>query len=238
MAEQATLEGFNAAALRVGVTGAMRTAPLGTEVQKDFSKKYDTETYLNRGYLSPDGVAIEFDEDTNELIPWQEMVAIRRDITKSVKTIQVTLWQFTKENAELYFGVPGGTIVVNEDGSWYLDEEGVPEFEHQQVVLDVVDGNKAMKLTMLDAQVTERSGMTIKRDEAIGLQVTLSGYPAGVEYAEQGLEGVTNRWIFSASWDGSGATGPVTGGGDNPTDPGDDNGSGDGDDNGSAEGNE
>lgn len=210
MAEQATLAGFRAAALRVGVTGALRTAPVGTAVPTMITDKYDPTVFLNRGYLSPDGVEISFEEDTNEFIPWQEMVAIRRDITKSVKTVKVTLWQFTRDNAELYFGVPGGSVVVNADGSWYFDEGGVPEFEHSQVCIDVVDGDKAMRMIMLDAQVTERTGMTIKRDEAIGLELTLSGYPAGVEYEDQGLSGKTARWLFSASWDATGAKGDQT----------------------------
>lgn len=225
MAEQSALEGFKAAAARVGVTGAMRVAPLGTKPKTDLKSKYDTDTYRNLGYLSPDGVTINFDESTQEYIPWQEMTAIRRDITQSVKTVQVTLWQFTKENAAMYFGVPGGQIVVNEeDDTWYFDEGGVPEFEHQQVILDVIDNNKAMRLTMYDAQVTERSGLTIKRDEMIGLQITLSGYPAGPEYASAGedgksLEGKTNRWLFSNSWSADGPGDDVNGGddGDSPS---------------------
>lgn len=209
MAEQATLEGFNAAALRVGVTGALRSAPLGTEPRTDFTTKYDTDVYHNWGYLSPDGISIEFDEDTNEYIPWQEMVAVRRDITKSVKNIQVTLWQFTRDNAARFFGVPGGDVTVNEDGTWGFDEEGVPEFMHEQVILDIVDGNRAAKLTLFDAQITARSGLTIKRDDAIGLQITLSSFPAGSEYAAE-LQGKTTRWLFSENWDGSGATGGGT----------------------------
>lgn len=210
MAEQATLEGFEAAALRVGVTGALRTAAIGTKVMTDFKEKYDTSIYLNRGYISPDGVEISFDEDTNEFIPWQEALPIRRDITKSVKAIKVTLWQFTRDNASLYFGVPGGQIKVNDDGSWYFDEGNLPEFEHQQCVLDVVDGDKAMRITLLDAQVTGRSGMTFKREDAIGLEITLTGFPAGKEYADQQLSGKTARWLFSAGWDGSGAKGATS----------------------------
>lgn len=210
-ATQGTLEGFRAAALRVGVTGALRTAAVGTEVAENFKTKYDPTIHINRGYLSPDGVAINFDEDSNEFIPWQEMAAIRRDITKAVKSIKVTLWQFTRDNAGFFFGVPGGRIKVDpEDGSWHFDEGGVPEFEHEQVIVDVVDGTKAMRVTLLDAQVTEREGLVIKRDEAIGLTITLTGYPAGPEYASQGLEGKTARWLFSSSWDGSGATGSTS----------------------------
>ena len=210
MAQQATLQGFEAAALRVGVTGAVRTAKVGTMVPTSFTSTYDDTIYTNRGYLSPDGVEISFEEDTNEFIPWQEMLAIRRDITKAVKSVKMTLWQFTKDNAAMYFGVPGGNVVINEEGSWYFDEGGVPEFEHNQLIIDVVDGNKAMKLVLLDAQVTERAGLTFKRDEAIGLELTFTGYPAGSEYAAQGLSGKTARWMFSDSWDATGAKGKTS----------------------------
>lgn len=216
MAEQDTLSGFRAAALRVGVTGALRTAALGTEVAKNFEKKYDPTIHVNRGYLSPDGIAINFDDESNEFIPWQEVNPIRTDLTRAVKSVQVTLWQFTRDNAELYFGVPGGQIQVNEDGSWYFDEGDTPEFESQQWIIDVLDGDKAMRLYLLNAKVSERSGMTIQRGEAIGLQITITSYPAGEEYANQpGLERKTARWLFSAGWDGSGATGGVSSGGDN-----------------------
>ncbi|EEI16276.1 Ig domain-containing protein [Corynebacterium lipophiloflavum] len=211
MPNQDTLSGFRAAALRVGVTGALRTAALGTNVPTDFSGKYDPTIHINRGYLSPDGIAINFDDETNEFIPWQEVNPIRTDMTRAVKSVQLTLWQFTRENAELYFGVPGGDIVVNADGSWYFDEGDAPEFENQQCIIDVVDGDKAMKLILLNAKVSERSGMTIQRGEAIGLQITLTSYPAGAEYAAQpGLERKTARWLFSAGWDGSGASGAVS----------------------------
>lgn len=210
MATQDTLSGFRAAALRVGVTGALRTAEMGTEVANDFSKKYDPTIHINRGYLSPDGVAINFDDESNEFIPWQEVNPIRTDMTRSVKSVQVTLWEFTRDNAAMYFGVPGGNIVVNADGSWYFDEGDAPEFENQQVILDVVDGDKAMKLTLLNAKISERSGMTIQRGEAIGLQVTFTSYPGGEDYAAQGLERKTARWLFSSEWDGSGARGGVS----------------------------
>lgn len=210
MATQDTLAGFRAEALRVGVTGALRAAKLGTAISTEFTK-YDPTIYRNLGYLSPDGVAINFDDETTDYIPWQEVNPIRQDMVRAVKSVQVTLWQFTRGNASLYFGVPGGDIVVNADGSWYFDESDAPEFEDQQIVLDVLDGDKAMRLTLLNARVSERSGMTIRRGEAIGLQLTFTSKPGGSAYAAAGMERKTARWLFSAGWDGSGATGGTSG---------------------------
>lgn len=210
MADQDTLKGFRAAALRVGVTGAVRVAPLGTELPK-FGEKYDTNTFHNVGYLSPDGVAVSFDEDANEYVPWQEAVAIRRDITKSVTSVQITLWDFGKRNAEMFFG---SEAVTEADGTWHVDVSGKPEFERQMVVIDVVDGDKAMKLILPVAQITAREGVTFKSDEAVALGITFTAYPASAEEYPNTpeLEGKSARWYFSDTWDGTGATSTTTSG--------------------------
>lgn len=204
MADQDTLKGFRAAALRVGVTGAVRVAKLGTELPK-LGEKYDTDKFRNVGYLSADGVAVSFDEDANEYIPWQEAVAIRRDVTKSVTSVQITLWDFGKDNASMFFG---SEAVTHADGSWSVDVSGKPEFERQMVVIDVLDGDKAMKLILLVAQITAREGVTFKSDEAIALGITFTAYPASLEdYPDEPeLEGNSARWVFSEQWDGTGAS--------------------------------
>ena len=52
MADQKTLEGFNARKARVGMTGAVRSSVLGTE-PVPFGEKYNTDTHYNLGYIFP-----------------------------------------------------------------------------------------------------------------------------------------------------------------------------------------
>lgn len=203
MAYSDVLAGFNAKAARVGVTGAVRRAPLGTDTPilgPNFS--YD-DGFTNLGYLSPDGVEIAFEEDTTEFIPWQELSAIRQDITKSAKTIKVTLWQFNRGNAELYFGLAGGSVKVDDTtGNWSFYEDAVPTFERSLFSLDVVDGDAAMRLVAFEAQVTARDSIVLKRDEMIGLSVTLTLYPANSTDYSAPEQGKTAFWQFSKSWGG------------------------------------
>lgn len=203
MAYNDVLTGFNGKAARVGVTGAISRAPLGTDTPllgPDFA--YGSE-FENLGYLSPDGVEIAFDEDTTEFIPWQELSAIRQDITKSAKTIKVTLWQFNKGNAELYFGLAGGSVKTDPNtGVWSFYEDAVPTFERGLFSLDVVDGDAAMRLVAFEAQVTARDSIVLKRDEMIGLTVTLTLYPANSSDYEKPRSGKTAFWQFTDTWGG------------------------------------
>lgn len=196
--------GFNSKASRVGVTGAIRKAPLGTATPILGPNFEYSDAFENLGYLSPDGVEIAFDEDTSEFIPWQELSAIRQDITKSAKTIKVTLWQFTKGNAELYFGLAGGSVKTDDKtGVWSFYEDAVPTFERSLFALDVVDNDAAMRLVAFEAQVTARDSVVLKRDEMIGLTVTLTIYPANSTDYDKPVAGKTAFWQFTDTWGGA-----------------------------------
>lgn len=195
--------GFDSSQARVGVTGAVRKGPLGSAIQELAPDAKYPESFVNLGYLSPDGVEISFDEDKSEWIPWQELNAIREDITKSAKKVKITLWQFNRGNAELYFGLAQGTVKQNSDGVWQFYEDAIPRFERSQFTIDVVDGDAAMRLTLLEAQVSSRDAIVIKRDEMIGLTIELSTYPAGSAYEGKPSRGKTTHWQFTDSWFGA-----------------------------------
>ena len=207
MPEQKTLEGFNARKARVGMTGAVRSSALGT-APVPFGQKYNTDTHYNLGYISPDGLEISFDEDKQEYIPWQEVSAIRTDITKAVKSIKLTLWETGIENFAKFLGVSEDALEDQGDGSFSFYEDALPQFGHEHLHIDVVDGDKALRLDLLDAQITERGSMVFKKDEMFGLEVTYTSYPASYEDYNASLpEGVgkTARWQMNSAWATGGA---------------------------------
>ena len=206
MAEQGKLEGFRAAAARVGTTGAVRRAPLNTAIPK-MKDKYDDEVHTNLGYIGPDGVEVSFDEDANEFIPWQELVAIRRDITKSVTAIKFVLWESARTNFSWFLG--GEVQVDSDDDSWFVDVDAKPEFPREQYNVDVVDGQKSMRLTLPVGQLTERGSVVFKNDEIIGLEVTITAYPADADTypSHKDIQGKSARWRFADSWDAAGNVG-------------------------------
>lgn len=201
MANQSTLQGFNARAARVGMTGAIRRAALGTPIVP-MGVPYDTDVHTNKGYTSPDGLEISFDDETQEYIPWQEVSAIRTDLTKAVKSVKYTLWETDLKNIADHLGVREEDIVFDNNGTASFYEESLPTFPYEQQVLDVVDGDTAMRLTLLNAQITSRGSMVFKRGDIFGLEQTITAFPAGAEYedVDSNAVGKTAHWQFNSAW--------------------------------------
>lgn len=206
MAEQNTLEGFNSKGARVALTGALRTAPLGT-APVPIVEKYDANVHRNLGYLSPDGVELAFDEDKNEFIPWQEASSIRDDIIKAAKTIKATLWESSIENLAMFLGVPLDAIDTDTDGNVTFWEDSLPEFEREQLILDMVDKDKHKRATFPEAQITARDSLVMKKDDMFGLGVTWTIYPANpTDYQSiPAAVGKTTHWQFNKNWVEGGA---------------------------------
>ncbi|MCF8605153.1 hypothetical protein L5I01_17500 [Gordonia sp. HY442] len=187
-----TIDGFKAEAARVGVTGRIDIAEVGSPAPRDMAN-LDSLTHTNLGYISDDGVTENRDEDNEEFTPWQENSPIRIEITKSTVSFEFTLWQSTAATAGFYFGVSKDDMFKNADGSVYFEEGGKPDLKRNQVVLTVVDGEHARRIVLANAQVTERQEISYKSDEMIGYGVTVTGYP--------GPDGWSARRIFAENWD-------------------------------------
>ncbi|GAA4809622.1 Ig domain-containing protein [Tomitella cavernea] len=194
MAEQAVLEGFNKKNATVAKTGAVRLAGVGVAPSTTIGP-YDKSVHRNVGYISPDGIELSFDEESNEFIPWQEVVAIRKDLTKSVKSIKLVLWEISRENIAYFLGVDPAAIVAGQDGEFYFDEAGLPEFAHYQLNLDIIDGIRKVRLIGFDTQVSARGAIKFVNSDLFSLEVTISFFPASAtDYPD--LAGKTCRWIF------------------------------------------
>lgn len=193
-----TIDGFEADAARVGVTGRIDIAALGTTLPHDMSNLPTTGAgaHTNLGYISDDGVTEGRDEDNQDFVPWQENAAIRYEITRSIVTFEFTLWQSTLATAGFYYGVKASDMFKNADGSVFFDESGKPDITRNVLVLTVVDGENARRVALPAAQVTERGEVTYKSDEMIGYNVTVTGFP--------GADGITCRRIFLEGWETAG----------------------------------
>lgn len=197
-----TIDGFKADAARLGATGRIDIAPVGTPLPTDMSN-LDMAVFKNLGYISSDGVTEGRDEDNEEFVPWQELTAIRSEITKSVVTLEFALWESTIKTAGFYYGFEADDLAKAADGSIIFDEKGKPQIKRHLMVLTVVDGNYARRLILPNAQITERNEVTYKSDEMAELGVTCTAYPYGDE-------GLSARRIWAEGWDATGVTGTVT----------------------------
>ena len=89
-----------------------------------------------------------------------------------MKSIKLTLWETGIENFAKFLGVSEDALEDQGDGSFSFYEDALPQFGHEHLHIDVVDGDKALRLDLLDAQITERGSMVFKKDEMFGLEVT------------------------------------------------------------------
>lgn len=195
-----TIGGFKAEAARLGATGRIDIAPVGTPLpvgMEDLGSEF-----VNLGYIGPDGVTEGRDEDSEEFVPWQELTAIRTEITKSVSTLEFELWESTKKTAGFYYGFDDEDLVKGAAGEVIYDEKGKPKIKRHVIVLTVVDGEFARRKVMPNAQVTERNEVSNKSDEIAAYAVTTTAYPYGDE-------GLSVRHIWAEGWDTEGITGTV-----------------------------
>ena len=159
---------LNASNVRVGVTGAIYKAPLKTAAPANATAAIDAR-FKDLGYISEDGVTQTIDSDKSEIKAWQNGDIVRTIQTSHNVSFQFTLIETSEEVLKLYYADPNATATaVKVTGA---------QSAHDSYVLDVLDGDKTIRIVIPDGQVTERGEITYKTDEAIGYQVTVTASP-------------------------------------------------------------
>lgn len=183
----------NSELARLGVTGALYVAPLGTTAPTDLGA-WGTG-WVDLGYISDDGVTESVSEDRQDFTPWQESTPIRTDVTSSTLTFQATLWESKAATISLYYRVSEADMTVtgtapNEVVSF--SQSGKPARDTRAFGIDVVDGTYHRRIILPFAEVTDRGDITYKSDTLIGYDVTITAYP--------GSDGVSVKRLFKEGW--------------------------------------
>jgi hypothetical protein len=186
---------------RLGVTGALRTGPLGVTLPTDLGTW--GSTIVNLGYISDDGITEAASTDRTEFIPWQGVAPIRTEVTKNTKTFAATLWESNWEVVSLYYGVGVDDVVVTGTGDAAVvvfDEYGKPKRDLRMFGIDVIDGVYARRIIVPYGEVTEKGDITYKSDTLIAYPVTITAYV--------GPDGVSVRRMFREGWAPPAVEGP------------------------------
>lgn len=180
---------LNAGAVRIGITGELYSAPLGT-ARPTSSVSALNAAYIGMGYVSEDGVTEEPDDSVERIVAWQGATVVRSSHTESTATLSCTLIETKGKVLELYH--KGSTVAATGAGQWKIDVKA-PTTDRRQHVLDVIDGAKHIRIDVGDGEVTERGAITYANGEPIGYEVTITCYPDanGVLYT---------KWSDDASW--------------------------------------
>lgn len=185
--------GLDAELARLGVTGALRTGPLGSTLPASMTAW--AAPIVNLGYISDDGITESRSEDRQEFVAWQSVSAIRTELTTRQTSFQATLWETNWDTVSLYYQVGIDDVTLDETGTIdvvIFDEKGKPKRDLRVFGIDVVDDVYARRAIIPYGEVTERGDITYKSDTLIGYPVTITAYP--------GPDGVSVRRMFMEGW--------------------------------------
>lgn len=164
---------LNAAAVRIGITGELYAAAVGTAAPTSSTSSLDAG-YVGMGYVSEDGVVETYDDTVEDIVAWQNATVVRSVTTESKATLQLTLIETKGAVLELYH--KGSTVEAVGAGEWKIDVKA-PGADERAFVLDVIDGSKHIRFYVPRGEVSERGEITYANGEPIGYQITITCYP-------------------------------------------------------------
>lgn len=163
---------LNADNVRVGLDGRIYMAPKGTAAPADLTAAWG-EGWKDLGYMSDDGVSLEYSTDVEDINAWQSLSPVRRVLTGVDMTLGFTAIELKADTITLYF--PGSTITTTA-GVSTLTIPAAPGSAEFAFGLEWVDGTITNRLIIPRGEVTERGAVTVGRSAAVGLEMTVSAY--------------------------------------------------------------
>ena len=175
--------------VRVAVTGAVA---IGGD---DFTAPTDADTVLtgasDLGYISDDGITESRGLTTNTIKGWQNGDTVREVVTAGALTFKFVMIETKKETVETFYGSPvddaTGKVVI------------VPAKTggRKPYVIDVVDGSDFIRTYVPQAEITDVGDLVYKSGDAIGYEVTITGYPDPSITDDDGDTGSAVKWYSS-----------------------------------------
>lgn len=133
--------------------------------------------FLPMGAISEDGLAYGFDEDSQEFLAWGQLTPFRSQITRSLRTFQITLWETNRAiNKSLMYRLPVADVTSDGSGDYTFEETATPTPDRRSFVFDVIDGLTLERFFVPVGEVTDRDDVSYKSDEIAGYNLTITAY--------------------------------------------------------------
>jgi hypothetical protein len=158
--------------VRVGVTGAVYSGPVGTTAPTTTATAVSPR--IDLGYVSEDGVTRTLPDagDATVIKAWQNGATVRviRTASEDNPTFSFTLLETKLETVQFALGVTVTQTVT--EGSYVIDTTAAKVYK--DLILDVIDGSSIERTHLPKAMVTEVGDLVYKNDEPYGYQVTVT----------------------------------------------------------------
>lgn len=164
---------LNADNVRVGLNGNIYLAPKGTTAPVDLDTGWGVG-WADLGYLSDDGVEMNYSTDTTDINAWQSLSPVRKVLTSVDMTLGFTAIELKTSTVTLYF--PSATMTDVGGSVHSLSIPAAPDPDERAIGLEWIDGDIKNRLIIPRGEVTDRGAITIGRSDAVGLEMTISAY--------------------------------------------------------------
>ncbi len=166
----------NADNVRVAVTGAVRTAPVGTTAPTNSTSSFATG-WVDLGYISDAGITESQNQEWTEITAWQNRDIVRRALTSTENTWQFTVIETTQTALELYHA---GSSVDGTGAGTYKLEVVAPTDDVRAFGIDVIDGSIHTRIIVPKGVVSERGDIVYDGETPIGYELTIAARASGV----------------------------------------------------------
>lgn len=164
---------LNADNVRVGLNGNIYMAVKGSTAPTDLTTAWDA-AWLDLGFMSDDGVSLEYSTDVEDINAWQSLSPVRRVLTSVDMTIGFTAIELKTRTVTAYF--PGATMTDVSGTVHKLSIPSAPGPQEFAFGLEWVDGSVINRLVIPRGEITDRGAITVGRSEAVALEMTVSAY--------------------------------------------------------------
>lgn len=158
-------------------TGAISSAPLGTELPTDAATTLDS-AFADSGYVSSDGVKLTQDMSTSDINDWSGAL-VRRVLEKFSGSISWSYIQASPQEWRNSFGADYVTVTAAtaEHGEQIAIRIGSRLPPAKSWAFNMKDGLTRIRIVCPNAQVTSRDDIAFTATDPISLPITLSCYP-------------------------------------------------------------
>ena len=129
------------------------------------------------GAISDNGLVYGFDEASAEFTPWGLTSPFRRQITKSIRTFKMDLWETGRVAVQsIMYRIPQASLAPV-SGLTSFAETASPVPDRRAWYFIVADGTSYRAFFVPQGEVTDRNDVTFKQSEMSGYQITITAYP-------------------------------------------------------------
>lgn len=159
------------------IVGSVMKAPRGTPLPTDATTAPDP-AFVGCGYITEDGCTLADAQTWTDIKDWGGDT-VRRIKSTSDVTVATTFLEVNPESAKAAFGEDNVVITAGtaSTGTSMAIKLNVTQPERASWLVNMLDGERHIRLVIADGQVTERGDMQFTRTAAVVIPVTIAAAP-------------------------------------------------------------